>query len=240
MGGVCFCHPPERYPASSIRYNAFMSFTTLFFDLDATLYTPQNGLWDEIRLRIFQYMREKVGIPEDQISETRDRYWKTYGTTLEGLRIHHQVDPEDYLTYVHNLPLDQYLEDDPQLRDLLISLPQDMWIFTNADHRHASAVLGELGISDLFKGIVDLIAMDYRVKPQPESYKIALEMAGGVDPGKCILFDDLQANLNGAKNAGMTTVLVGGKRPADQVDFHLESIHDIKNTLPMLWNHKAA
>ncbi len=216
-----------------------MSFTTLFFDLDATLYAPQNGLWDEIRLRIFQYMGEKVGIPEDQIPDTRDRYWKTYGTTLEGLRIHHQVDPKDYLAYVHNLPLDQYLEEDPQLRDLLISLPQDKWVFTNADHGHASAVLGELGISDQFQGIVDLIAMDYRVKPQPESYQIAFQMAGGVDPGMCVLFDDLQANLNGAKAAGMTTVLVGEKTSADQADFHLTSIHDLKKTLPMLWNHKS-
>jgi putative hydrolase of the HAD superfamily len=216
-----------------------MSFTTLFFDLDATLYAPQNGLWDEIRIRIFQYMQEVVGIPKDQVPETRDRYWKTYGTTLEGLRRHHQVDPDDYLTYVHNIPLDQYLADDPQLRNLLKSLPQDLWVFTNADHRHASAVLHKLGIFDLFQGIVDLIAMDFRIKPQPESYRIALKMAGGADPVKSILFDDLQANLAGAKSAGMTTVLVGENKPSDQFDFRLASIYDIKEKLPMLWNHQS-
>lgn len=213
-----------------------MSFSTLFFDLDATLYTPENGLWEAIRLRIYQFMREKVAIPEEQIPETRDRYWKTYGTTLEGLRRHHQVEPDDYLAYVHDIPLEQYLEDDPILRELLKSLPQDLWIFTNADQRHARAVTQALGIAELFQGIVDLTAMDFVIKPQPKSYQIALKMAGGVDPAQSILFDDLPANLAGANAAGLTTVLVGENGSAKVADYQLTRIHDIKKKLPQLWN----
>lgn len=213
-----------------------MSFSTLFFDLDATLYPPENGLWEAIRLRIFQYMREEVGIPEDQISETRDHYWKTYGTTLEGLRRHHQVAADDYLAFVHDVPLHPYLEDDPILQDILRSLPQDLWIFTNADQHHARAVTKALGITDLFKGIVDLTAMDFVVKPQPESYQIALKMAGGIDPAHCIMFDDLPANLAGASAAGLTTVLVGENGTHHQADYQLTKIHDIKKVLPQLWN----
>ena len=112
-------------PWEAIRYNAVMQISTLFFDLDATLYPASNGLWEQIRLRIFQYMEEVVGIPKDKIPETRDRYWKTYGTTLEGLRIHHQVEVDNYLSYVHDLPLENYLDDDPRLQEQLSSLPQD-------------------------------------------------------------------------------------------------------------------
>jgi putative hydrolase of the HAD superfamily len=216
-----------------------MSFSTLFFDLDATLYPASNGLWDQIRLRIFQFMREELSIPEEIIPKTRDRYWTTYGTTLEGLRIHHQVDPDDYLEYVHNLPLDQYLQVDPGLRDLLSSLPQDLWIFTNADRRHADGVLRELGIADQFSGIVDLLAMDFVVKPKPESYQIAMEMAGVAQPESCVLFDDLLANLDGAKKAGFTTVLVGDNGIPNLADFHLPSIQDIKAIMPQLWNNKV-
>jgi len=213
-----------------------MRFSTLFFDLDATLYPASNGLWDQIRLRIFQFMEEEVGIPKVDIPETRDHYWKTYGTTLEGLRIHHQVDPDNYLEYVHNLPLEDYLKDDPQLRELLSSLPQELWIFTNADHRHAERVLKGLGIFDLFTGIVDLIRLDFLVKPDPDAYKKALQMAGVTDPSECIMFDDLLPNLVAAKDIGFTTVLVGKNgQLVTSVDHYLETIHDIKKIMPELW-----
>ncbi len=55
------------------------------------------------------------------------------GTTMRGLQIHHQIDTDDYLAYVHDLPLHDYLYPNPQLRSLLTSLPQRRWIFTNAD-----------------------------------------------------------------------------------------------------------
>lgn len=212
-----------------------MQFSTLFFDLDATLYSPSNGLWDEIRNRIFQYMREEIGLPQEEIPAIRDRYWKTYGTTLEGLRIHHQTDPDDYLDYVHNIPLEQYLSPDSDLMALLADLPQDLWVFTNADRRHAEAVLQVLGIREHFSGIVDLLAMDFVIKPKPEAYSIAQKMAGEVDPARCILFDDLIANLHGAKRHGFTTVLVGENGPVEGADFQLSSIHRIREVLPQLW-----
>lgn len=212
-----------------------MSFSTLFFDLDATLYPPSNGLWDEIRNRIFQYMREVIGLPQNEIPSTRDRYWKTYGTTLEGLRIHHGVDPDDYLRYVHNIPLDSYLSKDPKLSELLSELPQALWVFTNADRRHAESVLEILGIREHFSGIVDLIAMDFVIKPRPEAYQIAQEISGETDPSQCILFDDLVPNLLGAKKQGFTTVLVGENGQPDSADFQLPTIHNIKDIMPHLW-----
>ena len=213
-----------------------MLFSTLFFDLDATLYSASNGLWDQIRLRIYQFMREEVGIPENEIPQTRDNYWTTYGTTLEGLRIHHQVDPEDYLSYVHDLPLETYLQEDQLLKEQLSSLPQQRWVFTNADHKHAKRVLAALGIADQFSGIVDLLALDYVVKPNPVAYRKALHLAGDIDPTSCMLFDDLIPNLKTAKDLGFSTTLVGKNGQAsDAVDYHLDSIHDLKNTLPELW-----
>lgn len=228
-----------RSPVGGIRYNADMIFSTLFFDLDATLYPVSNGLWDLIRLRIYQFMQEEVGIPENEIPQTRDHYWTTYGTTLEGLRIHHQVNPDHYLAYVHDLPLEDYLQEDPILRDLLKTLPQDLWIFTNADHHHAQRVLEKLGIADLFSGIVDLLSLNFVVKPNPKAYKKALKIAGGIDPSSCILFDDLLPNLIAAKKLGFTTTLVGknGQSP-NYLDFQLDTIHDMKNYMPELWSGK--
>ncbi|MCD4803810.1 MAG: pyrimidine 5'-nucleotidase [Anaerolineales bacterium] len=213
-----------------------MQFSTLFFDLDATLYPASNGLWEQIRLRIYKFMLEEIGIPEAEIPATRDKYWTTYGTTLEGLRIHHQVEPDDYLKFVHDLPLKDFLEPDPVLRGLLETLPQDLWVFTNADHHHASRVLTELGISDLFSGIVDLLALDFIVKPNRKAYQVALKLAGVTDPKKCVMFDDLIQNLIPAKELGFYTSLVGENGSSNQADIQLQSIHDMKEKMPQLWS----
>ncbi len=215
-----------------------MQFSTLFFDLDATLYPASNGLWEQIRLRIYKFMLEEIGIPEAEIPATRDKYWTTYGTTLEGLRIHHQVEPDDYLKFVHDLPLKDFLEPDPVLRGLLETLPQDLWVFTNADHRHAGRVLNELGISDLFSGIVDLLALDFIVKPNRKAYQIALKLAGVTDPKKCVMFDDLIQNLIPAKELGFYTSLVGENGSSNQADIQLKSIHDMKEKMPQLWSRE--
>ena len=215
-----------------------MHFSTLFFDLDATLYPASNGLWEQIRLRIYKFMLEEIGIPKAEIPATRDKYWTTYGTTLEGLRIHHQVEPEDYLKFVHDLPLKDFLEPDPVLRDLLKTLPQDLWVFTNADRRHADRVLNELGISDLFSGIVDLLALDFIVKPNRKAYQTALKLAGVTDPERCVMFDDLIQNLIPAKELGFYTSLVGENGSTNQVDIQLQSIHEMKEKMPQLWSRE--
>jgi pyrimidine 5'-nucleotidase len=215
-----------------------MYFSTLFFDLDATLYPASNGLWEQIKLRIYQFMLEEVGIPEVDIPATREKYLTTYGTTLEGLRIHHQVEVDDYLNYVHDLPLKDFLEPDPVLRELLKTLPQDLWVFTNADHRHVGRVLNELGIRDLFSGIVDLLALDFIVKPNRKAYQTAMILAGVTDPKKCVMFDDLIQNLIPAKELGFYTTLVGENGSSNQVDIQLKSIHDMKEKMPQLWSRE--
>ena len=39
----------------------------------------------------------------------REQYFVTFGTTLNGLRANHGVDPEEYLAFVHDIPLDRLL-----------------------------------------------------------------------------------------------------------------------------------
>jgi len=212
-----------------------MKMTTLFFDLDATLYPASSGLWDVIRERIYAFMVEQLGIPDHEVPSLREHYWKTYGTTLEGLRIHHQVESDDYLDFVHNIPLEQYLDTDPALKTLLSSLPQDLWVFTNADHRHASRVLKRLGIEGLFRGVIDLYALDFIVKPNPDAYRTALKLAGVEDGKACLLFDDLLPNLLAARKFGFTTVLVGKNGRAEGVDLQLDSLLEMPSKLPQLW-----
>jgi len=82
----------------------------IFFDLDDTLYAHNNGLWDAIAERMDRFLREIMDFSPEEASSLRQKYYQTYGTTLRGLQIHHQLDPLKYLHYVHDLPLHRYLK----------------------------------------------------------------------------------------------------------------------------------
>ncbi len=212
-----------------------MPISTLFFDLDDTLYPSGNGLWDAIRERINLYMLERLGIPEGEAPSLRRRYYETYGTTLRGLQFHYHIDADDFLTYVHDLPLKAYLQPDPVLRALLLSVSLPKWIFTNADAPHARRVLVELGLADCFQGIIDIRATGFACKPEREAYLQALSLASESDPLGCALFDDAPRNLAPARELGFFTILVGTESYNPAACRSIPSLHQLRERMPELW-----
>jgi putative hydrolase of the HAD superfamily len=213
-----------------------MSFSTALFDLDDTLYPAENGLWLAIRDRMARYMIERLELPADQVPALRRFYYETYGTTLRGLQIHHQVDTEDYLAYVHDLPLEDYLSPNPVLRNLLLSLPQKRLIFTNADSDHAKRVIDRLGLQDCFEAIFDIRAMHPLCKPELQAFERLLEFSGCLDPGQYIMLDDHLPNLAAAQRLGITTIWVNSNEVQPPfIDYRLSSILDLKDVAPQLW-----
>jgi putative hydrolase of the HAD superfamily len=216
-----------------------MDINTIFIDLDDTLYDHGNGLWEAIRGRMSQYMHECIGLPEDEIPALRRHYFETYGTTLRGLQIHYRVNPDEYLDYVHDIPLRNYIAPDESLKNLLSELPQPKWILTNSSSEHARRVLNILGVQELFSGIIDIRALDFHCKPDPESYRIAMKIAHAVYPQDCLYLDDSPLNLAPAKEMGMTTVLISNVEASPAAHLVIPRIHELKNVLPELWNHKS-
>jgi pyrimidine 5'-nucleotidase len=209
--------------------------TVLFFDLDDTLYPNTNGLWEAIRLRMTDYLRDQLGFPPEEIQEIRQSYYETFGTTLRGLQTHHEVDEDDYLAFVHDLPLEEYISPDGELRSMLESLPQRKWIFTNADAAHAKRVLQTLGIEDCFSGIIDVRALEFLCKPESQAYSRALELAGENNPKNCVLLDDSIRNLIPAHQAGFTTVLVGSAEQNQAADYSVDRLIDLPRVFTQLW-----
>lgn len=220
---------------SAIPYNNLMPYSTLLFDLDETLYRSSTGLWDAIRVRMNRYMHEKVGLSNQVIPQLREQYYRRYGTTLRGLQIHHQVDMDDYLAYVHDLPLRDYLQPDPVLRSILEQLPQPRWIFTNADSAHAQRVLDVLEVSECFIGIIDVRTVHPACKPAREAMQKALEVTGASVPGECVFLDDSPANIAGANAFGFTTVLVGNGTHPQVASYQVPNLVDLPETHPDFW-----
>jgi len=209
-----------------------MRFTTFFFDLDETLYPSSSGLWMEIRARINAYMHERLGFSWEEIEILREKYFREYGTTLRGLQANHQVDMDDYLAFVHNVPLEAHLHPDPDLAAAIARLPGRKFIFTNADCAHASRVTKALGLDGAFDGCIDVHVIAPYCKPMPESFALALKAAGSPNLRTCVLLDDQGRITRAARALGIFTVLVGKVDPGFEADEALPRLAD----LPALLN----
>ena len=204
----------------------------LLFDLDDTLYARASGLWPAIGQRINAYMIERMGLGAEAARNLRHMYLEQYGTTLNGLRAEHGIDPTEYLAFVHDLPLEQYLEPSPELDLMLARLPQRKVIFTNADAPHAERVIQRLGVTKHFERIIDVHTLNFVNKPNPRAYQQVLDMVGAA-PAACLFVDDAVRNLQPAHTLGMTAVLIspaGGALPPG-VDYQIDSILELEPLL---------
>jgi putative hydrolase of the HAD superfamily len=206
-------------------------FSTLFFDLDETLYESSTGIWMAIRERIGQYMHDFLHMDWEGIPAMRAQLFQTYGTTLRGLIALYDIDQREYLDYVHDVPIGDFIKPDPALKDMLLSFPQRKLIFTNADRHHAFRVLQALEIQDIFESVIDIQDIDPHCKPMTEAFNRALELAGAPDPRSCVMLDDSQSNLATARGLGFTTIRVGSNQLSWDYDYCIQRIHDLPAVL---------
>lgn len=193
-----------------------MQFTTLLIDLDETVYPASCGVWEAISVRMEAYMHHRLNLPLEQIPTIRKELYQQYGTTLRGLQVTRHIDEHEFIDYVHDVPLERFLQPDAELRAVLERYPQRKLIFTNADRNHAGRVLTRLELQGCFAGIIDIYDIAPYCKPMDEAYQTALRLAGETDPSTCVFIDDSPRNLAAARALGLYTIQVGLPKPGYQ------------------------
>jgi putative hydrolase of the HAD superfamily len=216
----------------------------LLCDLDDTLYSSHCGVMRAVGERIYLYMVERLAFSPAKTRRLRREYMEQYGTSLRGLVVNHGIDPEPYMAFVHDLPLDQLLRSDPALDAMLAGIPLRKVVFTNASREHAVRVLDILGVRRHFEHIIDVRDFDYHSKPDPLAYERILSILN-VGPPRCIMVEDSARNLAPARAMGMTTVWVSdGSQPAAAVDgaadFRIPDIHQLATVLDDLLNRTGS
>lgn len=179
---------------------------TWVFDLDNTLYPADCELFYQVDRRMGEFISGHFGLDAEAARRMQKDYYRTYGTTLRGLMLKHDIDPRRYLDFVHDIDL-TVMDPAPELDTALAALQGRKVIFTNASRNHAEAVIERLGIARHFDGIFDIHEARYVPKPEPEVYDLFLA-SQGVVPATAALFEDTAANLAPAHARGMATVLV--------------------------------
>lgn len=220
----------------------------IFFDCDDTLYRNDWATASKLNAKFAAYCSTNLGVPESKMMDL----YKTHGTTLCGLIREGHLEEEqvaDFLSQVHDVPLDNDIQPDPALRSMLLAIPHRRWVFTAATREHAVRCLQRLGIEDCFEGIVACSSSEvfkkagYVSKHDRACFEFAMETAGVPhdQASTCMLLDDSASNLRTAKAMGWSTVLVGlharngSKVDCQNADVTVNTVHEIRCAMPALF-----
>ena len=203
-----------------------MPLDLIIFDLDETLYPRDAGLLQEVGHRIHLWLSRQLSLSWEEAATMRRSYYQQYGTTLGGLVAEHDVDIDDYLTFVHDIAVEEYVEPHSELAAMLADIPLRKVIYTNATAEYSQRVLGALGIADQFETVIGIEEVDLRNKPYLDAYERALTLLDALGP-ECMMVEDTVRNLQPAKALGLTTVLVDAE-PEEYVDFVVENVLEVE------------
>lgn len=210
--------------------NAFDHVTHWVFDLDNTLYPPRVRLFDQIEVKMTQYVMDSLGVPRAEADRLRLHYWQLYGTTLAGLMHEHDIDPAPYLTDVHDISLDR-LEVDSTLAEHIGALPGRRIVYTNGTRPYAERVLTARGLGDAFDAVYGVEHAGFRPKPERAAFE-AVFARDGVDPARAAMFEDDARNLAAPHQMGMRTVHVAPERQdAEHIHHHTDDLTGFLGTL---------
>ena len=176
------------------------------FDLDNTLYPHAINLFAQIDRNMTAYVANLLQLEPAEARLLQKQYYHEHGTTLQGLMIHHGIDPDAFLEQAHAIDYSCLLPH-PQLGEAIKALPGRKFIFTNGSVKHAQDAAGALGILEHFDDIFDIIAADYVPKPAASTYD-KFAALNRVDTKRAAMFEDLPRNLTVPKALGMRTVLL--------------------------------
>ena len=197
------------------------------FDLDETLYPPNIPIMKIIGKKINEYMRNHLHLDEAAIVNKRKYYKNTYGTTLWGLMNEYNINPEEFLSYVHTIDYDVLLKKDEKLKRALSTLSGKLFIYTNASKHHAINVLKQLDIIEYFDDIISIEDTKYLPKPHINSFYTFIETTG-IDCSESVFIENSPINLLTAKKIDMKTAIVWvSERNSEPFDYSLETIYNI-------------
>ena len=213
----------------------------LLLDLDGTVYQDLESVFGQVSKLMTKYISEKLKINLVNAKELQTNYFYKYNTSLNGLMIHHDIPPLEFLNYVHNIDL-SFMKKDSVLREQLKNLDMRKLIFTNGSADHAKNVLSHLGIEDLFEGIFDITDAKYQPKPEPKAFDLMVKKFG-INPKDTIYVEDIAKNLSIGKERGAITVWLinneyWGKKESDKdyIDYKIENLSLFLKEIRLLKN----
>ena len=213
----------------------------ILFDCDGVLYQDLEAVFGQVSKKMTEYISKKLNLDLKIPKELQRSYFHKYHTSLNGLMIHHNIPPREFLDYVHDIDL-SFLEKDKTLRKELESINLRKFVFTNGSKEHVKNITTSLGIHDQFENVFDIVDAEYNPKPAAKAFDLMLEKFK-IDPKETLYIEDIAKNLSIGKERGTTTVWLindeyWGKKESDKefIDYKIENLSLFLKEIRLLKN----
>ena len=201
----------------------------ILFDCDGVLYQDLEAVFGQVSRKMTEYISNKLDVDLKKAKELQTNYFHKYNTSLNGLMIHHDIDPKEFLDFVHDIDL-SFLEKDTALRYELENINLRKFVFTNGSYDHVKHITSTLGIEDQFEDIFDIVDAEYHPKPEAKAFDLMIEKFK-IDPKETLYIEDIAKNLSIGKERGAITAWLindeeWGKKESDKdyIDYKIENL----------------
>ena len=75
----------------------------ILFDCDGVLYQDLEAVFGQVSKRMTLYISKKLKIDLKEAKKLQTNYFHKYNTSLNGLMIHHDIPPTEFLQFVHDI-----------------------------------------------------------------------------------------------------------------------------------------
>ena len=219
----------------------FKNIKNFIFDCDGVLYSDLDKVFGQVSKRMTEYISKELNLDLKKAKELQTNYFHKYNTSLNGLMIHHDIVPEEFLKYVHDIDL-SFMKNDLILREELENLKVKKFIFTNGSKEHANNITSHLGINDLFDGLFDIVDAEYSPKPTAKAFDLMIEKFK-INPKETLYIEDIAKNLSIGKERGTITAWLinneyWGKKESEEefIDFKIENLSLFLKEIRLLQN----
>ena len=213
----------------------------ILFDCDGVLYQDLEAVFGQVSKRMTQYISKKLKIDLKEAKELQTNYFHKYNTSLNGLMIHHDIPPTEFLQFVHDIDL-SFMEKDLVLREEIKKLDLRKFVFTNGSKEHVKNITTSLGIDDQFENVFDIVDAKYNPKPAAKAFDLMIEKFK-IDPKETLYIEDIAKNLSiGKKRGTITAWLINdeywGKKESDKeyIDYKIENLSLFLKEIRLLKN----
>ena len=213
----------------------------ILFDCDGVLYQDLEAVFGQVSKKMTEYISKKLHIDLIKAKELQTNYFHKYNTSLNGLMIHHDIPPREFLDYVHDIDL-SFLEKDKTLRYELENTKLNKFVFTNGSKEHVKNITTHLGIDDQFDGVFDIVDAEYHPKPEAKAFDLMVQKFK-IDPNETLYIEDIAKNLSIGKERGTITAWLindeyWGKKESekDYIDYKIENLSLFLKEIRLLKN----
>jgi len=213
----------------------------ILFDCDGVLYQDLEAVFGQVSKRMTQYISKKLKIDLKEAKKLQTNYFHKYNTSLNGLMIHHDIPPTEFLQFVHDIDL-SFMEKDIVLREEIKKLDLKKFVFTNGSKEHVKNITTHLGINDLFDDVFDIVDAEYSPKPTAKAFDLMVKKFQ-IDPTETLYIEDIAKNLSIGKERGAKTVWLindeyWGKKESDKeyIDYKIKNLSLFLKEIRLLKN----